>query len=153
MSDIKLITIFADKDFVDSDIFCIRTYTNLEELIPLSAPTGSLPTRGFEVRYELGIDTPCYDDPLLNNHIYEEDELQRMREDHKYCSKIGGYASSLQSYPFEGLYHHPAKPQFCLQIDSEEKVGLMWGDAGTLYIARGTTPGFENSWFSEIQFF
>ena len=38
-------------------------------------------------------------------------------------------------------------------IDSEEKVGLFWGDGGTVYLARGTAPGCEDEWFLDWQCF
>ena len=68
-------------------------------------------------------------------------------------SKIGGYASTIQSEPWWGIRAHPADPKFCAQINSEEKVGLIWGDGGTLYLARGTAAGCEDQWFLDWQCF
>jgi len=48
---------------------------------------------------------------------------------------------------------HLSAPAYCLQINSEEKAGLGWGDSGTLYIARGTAGGCEDQWFLDIQSF
>lgn len=67
-------------------------------------------------------------------------------------SKIGGYTSTIQNYPFE-LDHSIAKPEFCMQIVSEEKLNLMWGDSGIFYIFRGTTKGYEDRWFVDCQFY
>jgi hypothetical protein len=155
LSDIKLITLFVHPDFVDKH-FCIRAYKSLDKLVPLPVPQGATFEKGFEARYELAEDQPHYDDPdliLPKNLANPSQEYDQTIEQFKnqYCSKIGGYASSIQSAPFSDI--HPAKPKFCLQIDSEAKIGLMWGDSGSFYIARGTAPGFEDQWFAECQFY
>ena len=66
-------------------------------------------------------------------------------------TKIGGYASNTQSEPWWGYRDHPSKPRYCFQIDSEEKVGLHWGDGGTVFVARGTAAGCEEEWFVDWQ--
>lgn len=48
---------------------------------------------------------------------------------------------------------HPADPRFCLQINSEEKAGAIWGDGGTIYLAHGTAPGCGDLWFLDWQCF
>jgi uncharacterized protein YwqG len=68
-------------------------------------------------------------------------------------TKIGGYASTIQSEPWWGHTAHPADPKYCLQINSEEKAGAVWGDGGTIYLARGTAPDFLDRWFLDWQCF
>jgi uncharacterized protein YwqG len=48
----------------------------------------------------------------------------------KLCSQLGGYAHWIQGN------ENPGEEDFILlfQLDSEEKVGLMWGDSGLIYI-------------------
>jgi hypothetical protein len=40
-----------------------------------------------------------------------------------------------------------------LQINSEEKAGLIWGDGGTIYVARGIESGALDQWFLDWQSF
>jgi hypothetical protein len=152
LADIKLITIFVSPDFVYSDHICIRAYNDLNGLVPLNPPRAATFPKGFEVGYELAYDIPISSDSVSNN----EEHLTPQPSDvnkftHKVCSKIGGYSSDIQYEPFED--GNLAKPEFCLQINSEMKVGLVWGDSGSLYIARGTAKGYEDKWFFDIQFF
>jgi hypothetical protein len=68
-------------------------------------------------------------------------------------TKIGGYASTIQSELWWDLEDHPANPKFCLQIDSEEKPSVVWTGGGTVYLARGTAPGYESRWYLDCQCF
>ena len=159
LSDIKLLTIFVNQDSKASDtnFYHIRAYKSLENLIPMNVPEGATFDKGFEVSYELAKDNPYSDDPdlIIDKQIDRASpEYEEMIDkfDNRVCSKIGGYASTIQGPVFD-YYNHPANPKFCLQIDSESKVGLMWGDSGTFYLARGTAEGYEDQFFAEIQFF
>jgi uncharacterized protein YwqG len=108
----------------------LRTYTSFEGLIPLTPPSNAPSLKkGFECRWEEAAD--------------EDGDLA--------FTKIGGYPSEIQSEPWWDYQAHPAEPQFCLQINSEEKVGLFWGDAGMVYLARGTADGCQNRWFLDWQ--
>jgi uncharacterized protein YwqG len=164
LSDIKLINIFVRND--DEEVFSIRAYKDLDGLIPMEVPEGATFEKGFEIKYELAADQPIHDDSDLiepmediefDSKEFEERDYMIDKLDHQYCSKIGGYASIIQEDPFPSIavYEsdsiHPAKPKFCLQIDSEEKIGLMWGHSGVLYIGRGTAKGCEDQWFIEYQ--
>jgi hypothetical protein len=66
-------------------------------------------------------------------------------------TKIGGRATKIQSEPWRDYKAHPAEPKYCVQINSEEKPGLIWGDGGAIYLARGTAAGSENRWFLDWQ--
>jgi uncharacterized protein YwqG len=105
--------------------------------------------RGFECRWEKCLDYAEFDDPdvvVPDGFDPSDVHLDNVRR-----TKIGGYASNIQSEPWWGYRHHPAEPSYCLQINSEGKVGLMWGDAGTIFLARGTAAGFEDDWFLDWQ--
>ena len=100
LSDIKLITIFVDRDNWDS--FCIRAYKNLDNLVPMKISEGATFKKGFEVKYELDIDQPVYDDddlvlPKNINLLSLESDTIIDKLENKHCSKIGGYASSIQA--------------------------------------------------------
>jgi uncharacterized protein YwqG len=155
LQDIALITFFVDAEMgelakhngVD---WCLRAYPSASGLVAI-APAGNAPAlkRGFEFRWEACDDHPNYDDPdriVPDGFDDGEVELENLAR-----TKIGGYASSIQSEPWWGYEDHPAAPAYCLQVNSEEKVGLAWGDAGTVYLARGTAEGCKGQWFLDWQ--
>ena len=135
LEDIKLITFFVEPDTAalneeNGNNWCLRAYKSLDGLSPMVAPPDAPKVKkGFECRWEESTDA----------------KIAR--------TKIGGSATHIQSEPWWEYRAHPAAPVYCLQINSEEKVGLGWGDSGTLYIARGTASGSEDDWFLDIQFF
>jgi hypothetical protein len=134
LADIRLITFFVEPETAalneeNGGNWCLRAYRSLEGLAPL-------PTRQDAPKVKKGFE--CH---------WEEGPSNAAR------TKIGGRGSYIQSEPWWGYRAHRSTPTYCLQINSEEKVGLGWGDSGTLYIARGTAAGCEDQWFLDIQFF
>src|SRR5262249_36447153 len=110
--------------------WCLRAYPSLEGLQPMVMPSNAPKVRkGFECRWE-----ECADARAAR-------------------TRIGGKPTEIQAEPGWDYRKHPGAPAFCLQINSEEKVGLAWGDAGMLYLARGTSAGCQDQWFLDIQFF
>ena len=159
LEDIKLITLFADLDAQplardNGDNWVLRAYTSLDGLVELKRPAGAPHLhKGFECSWEAADDHPNYDDPARvvpdgYGDSDEDDSLENLAR-----TKIGGYLSTIQSEAWWDQQDHPAKPQYCLQINSEEKVSLMFGDSGTLYLARGTTDGCRGEWFLDWQCF
>ncbi len=155
LEDLKLITFFvapkagplqkeSGKDW------CLRAYKSLLDVVPLSPPAGAPRVdRSFECRWEESADYPTYDDPgiqLPEGFEASDVDLENVRR-----TKIGGYASHIQSELWWDQRPHPAKPRFCWQIDSEKKAGLAWGDSGMVYLARGTAPGCTDRWFLDWQ--
>jgi hypothetical protein len=156
LQDIALVTFFLDpnvgfKSEVNGRDWCLRPYKSLDTLMPLIAPDDAPKAkRGFECRWEECEDQPVYDDPgILVPNGFDNSDVHLENVHH---TKIGGYASNIQSEPWWGHRQHEGAPRYCFQIDSEEKVGLIWVDAGTIYLARGTAPGFENEWYLDWQF-
>ncbi|MEZ6046322.1 MAG: DUF1963 domain-containing protein [Planctomycetaceae bacterium] len=155
LQDIAVITFFIKPELglmseSNGNDWCVRAYKSLDGLEPMPMPE-EMPEweRGFECQWKEVEDQPVYDDPeLIVPEGFDADEIEL---DNVGMTKIGGYASNIQSEPWWGYRAHPAKPRYCFQIDSEEKVNLMWGDNGRIYIARGTTPGTEDEWFLEWQ--
>ena len=137
LEDITLLTLFVSPETgaleeESGGHWCLRTYPSLRDLAPLEMPAGAPRLmRGFECRWE-----ECVDHSGSKN-------VQR--------TKVGGSASEIQSEPWWDIREHPADPQFCLQIDSEPKVGLAWGDGGMVHLARGTAIGAEGRWFLDWQ--
>ena len=157
LKDIALLTFFASTE--DSELgrengdgWVLRTYQSLEGLTLLSPPPQVPPTgKPFECAWEKMEDHPNYDDP--ERVSVRGARAPRSGFDNVARTKIGGYASTIQSTPWWGHDPHPSQPRFCLQINSEEKAQLAWGDAGTLSIARGTAPGPQEQWFLDWQCF
>jgi len=155
LQDIALLTFFVEPDTGDlekesGDNWCLRTYSTLTGLSPLARPAEAPRLEhGFECRWEAADDQPNYDDPdLVVPEGFDDSEVDL---ENLTRTKIGGYASSIQSEPWWCTEKHPCAPVYALQINSEEKVGLCWGDAGTVYLARGTAPQAANRWFLDWQ--
>jgi hypothetical protein len=155
LKDAALVTFFVAADFgrlarENGKNWHLRAYASTEGLVRLAPPEDAPKAgRGFECRWEACDDHPVYDDPEkkpLAGFDASETDLENVRR-----TKIGGYASNIQSEPWWGRSQHPAAPRYCLQIDSEPKVGLAWGDGGTIYLARGTAAGCEGEWFLDWQ--
>jgi uncharacterized protein YwqG len=165
LEGVALITFFVDPALGDlakenGVNWRIRAYPSLKSLVAMTPPANAAKLkRGFECRWEALDDHPNYDDPdrvmpegfddseeELENAELENAELENLAR-----TKIGGYASSIQSEPWWGYQEHSSAPAYCLQINSEEKVGLAWGDAGTVYLARGTAEGCRDQWFLDWQ--
>jgi hypothetical protein len=136
LADIKLITFFVEPDTAslaeeNGDNWCLRAYKSLDGLTPLAVPPDAPKIKkGFECRWE------------------ETTDAKATR------TKIGGSGSYILSGPWWDYRAHPSAPVYCMQIKSEEKVGLAWGyadEAGTVYLARGTAEGSEDQWFLDIQ--
>lgn len=155
LRDVALITFFVDAEMPEmakenGENWCLRAYPSLDGLSPMAAP-GYAPKlkRGFECRWEERDDHPNDDDPeKVVPDGFDDSEIEIESLPH---TKIGGYAASIQSEPWWAYEEHPAAPAYCLQINSEEKVGLAWGDAGTVYLARGTADGCKDRWFLDWQ--
>lgn len=157
LEDIKLLTFFVSPEFGELSRengadWQLRTYKSLEGLARISALSSAPKVKkGFECRWEEIEDHPHHDDSEMV--IPAGSRRPRTEMENVARTKVGGYASTIQSEPWWGYDPHPAEPKFCLQINSEEKAGLVWGDGGTIYIARGMAAGSTDRWFLDWQCF
>jgi uncharacterized protein YwqG len=154
LEDVKLITFFirsedgvgeARENGID---WRLCAFHSLDGLAPL-APAGAKRRKGLECTWAAADDHPNYDDPAREAVEGFDDssvELENVAR-----TKIGGYVTTVQAEPWWDLEDHPAKPAYCLQIASEEKAGLQFGDGGIVYLARGTADGFRDRWFLDWQ--
>jgi hypothetical protein len=155
LEDLKLITFFVAPKTgplqqENGDDWRLRAYKSLIDLAPLSSPTDAPSlNRGFECRWEECADYPTDDDPEIQ--VPEGFEASDVDLENVRRTKVGGYASHIQSDLWWDSQAHPANPRFCWQIDSEKKAGLAWGDNGMIYLARGTARGYEDRWFLDWQ--
>ena len=155
LADIRLITFFVDPQATEWSRqegldWRLCAYTSLDGLVPLVRPSDAPSlARGFECAWEAIEDHPDLDDPERVEADGFEDPAPD--QDNVVCTKVGGYPSLIQSEPWWDFEAHPACPAYCLQIDSEPKVGLAWGDNGVLHLARGTAAGAGHLWFLDAQ--
>jgi len=157
LSGIQLITFFIDPDLGDVSQengadWVLRAYPSLEGLVRIAAPAGAPKVKkGFECRWEECDDHPTHDDSEMV--IPAGSRRPRTELENVARTKIGGYATTIQSEPWWGYKAHPGEPKYCLQINSEEKAGVFWGDGGTIYVARGTAADYRDQWFLDWQCF
>jgi len=155
LCDVALLSFFIDirrstwgKENLDG--WCLRTYAGLGGLAPLSRPSGAPKgEKPCECRWEVFDDYPKADDPEL----VTVDGVDPLENDlpHVHRTKVGGFPSIIRRELWWDSRAHPAQPKFCVQIDSEPKAALAWGDSGTLYLARGTADGFRDKWYLDWQ--
>ena len=155
LEDIQLLTFFVTADGEprgkeNGDDWQLFAYTSMNELTAMVRP-GDAPSvkRGFECRWEVCDDHPTSDDP--DRVVPEGFDDSEVELDNVPRTKIGGYPSTIQSEPWWDYEPHPAEPKYCLQINNEEKAGVVWGDGGTIYLARGTAEGASGRWFLDLQ--
>ncbi len=157
LEGIQLLTFFVAPDFgvlsqTNGMDWHLRTYVSLDSLVPLPTPDGAPKSKkGFECRWEACDDHPNDDDP----DVIMPEGMRRPRAalENVARTKIGGYVSTIQSEPWWEYSAHPSCPKYCLQIGSEAKAGMVWGDGGMIYLARGTAQGAQNDWFLDWQSF
>jgi len=155
LKDIALITFFVgdnpgDVGLENGEGWLLRAYHSTDGLVPMDVPEGGICGEiGLACSWEEREDYPTADDPdqIVPEGFDPLDDEMEMIE----ATKIGGWAALIQSEPWWECREHPATPKYCMQIGSEDKVDLMWGDCGTLYIGRGTAPGHQEEWFMEWQ--
>jgi hypothetical protein len=157
LAGIQLITFFIDPELLDLSQengrnWVLRTYSSLEGLARLATPADAPKVKkGFECRWEECEDHPNHDDPEMVK--VPGARCPRGGFDNVARTKIGGYATTIQSEPWWGHTAHSAEPRYCLQINSEEKAGAIWGDGGAIYLARGSAADCSDQWFLDWQCF
>ncbi len=154
LSDIRLLTFFVAADASlgreNGEGWCLCAYDSTDGLGNLMMPPDAPRlAKSFECLWQEEEDHPHHDEPELAR--VPGARWPQRGFDNVTRSKVGGYDSSIQSEPWWGRDPHPAEPRYCLQIDSEEKLGLAWGDAGCLYLARGSAAGQRHRWFLDWQ--
>ena len=151
LRDISLITIFIAEDFYGGEtiqarnrndlsdwIWCLRSYAHIEDLVPLVPPNFASSVRPFEAQWlEAQTDYPTHDTmpielpPDIDDRYYEIEGIETVNG-----TKLGGWPSCIQSEPWWDYRNEGKEFEYALQVDSEEKAGWMWGDAGAAYFAR-----------------
>lgn len=141
--DLALIRVFIDPDYHELDplhdpFWKVRTSKSLDGLIAASEPAHGSRIRPQPARWKPINDLPEADD--LPAEV--RDEVRDLWGESFHSSertKIGGWPHVIQWSPvWAPGGEHPARPEYVLQIGSEEKARWMWGDAGVAWFGRGT---------------
>ncbi|QNR25165.1 DUF1963 domain-containing protein [Croceimicrobium hydrocarbonivorans] len=152
LKDIEFISLFIDSeelpnDQANGDLWLIRSYANIEDLVEIDSPEHEFPIKAFPLKVtEVENDFPCWEDcPTEIPEEYKDEYYQHFPNQEGF--KIGGWPTLIQSEISWGPFNeHPAEPEYVFQIDSSEKAHLGWGDSGVAYIGRGTKPGYKDVW-------
>lgn len=151
LKDIQFLTVFINPDSMPDDKpngsgWELRAYNSIEELEEITNPIDG-PIKPFQMKGDVvGNDFPCWEDcPIEIPEEYEEEYYDLFPN--KEGIKLGGWPTLVQSEIFWAPFNeHPATPEYVLQIDSVEKANWSWGQAGIVYIGRGTKPDKRDVW-------
>jgi hypothetical protein len=161
LQDTAFLSVFIDPEshydrggVPNGTCWLLRAYKTLEHLRPVQIPEAHFAIKPLPLTPEIiEQDYPCHDNvpweilDWFNNH-------GEKYYDHFSTTnglKLGGWPSLVQSELYWEYNQLPSQPDFTFQIDSEEKAGWYWGDAGVVYFGRGMAPGQEDTWSIDAQ--
>jgi hypothetical protein len=119
LQDIKVITFFVKGSASalkkeNGKSWCLRAYKSLDGLAPLARPEKAPSVkRGFECRWEACDDYPNHDDP--GRIVPDGFDASEVELDNVARTKIGGYASSIQSEPWWAIRSIPPIQRFAFR--------------------------------------
>ncbi len=148
--DTKLIQVFLNAKELPSspaksgDGWRLLEYKSTADMDVVETPKGSQIYKPFQIKWSISEkpDYPCWEESWNYFDMTEINESEELSDrffeefERHYRTKIGGYASFIQS-PC-GNY------EYVFQISSEEKPGFMVGDNGNLYILKSKA---DNQWY------
>ncbi len=146
IKDINFICVFVDEEKVlsdpESNAVLIRSYENLDDLIPLEQREYSTSIKPFQLEpYLEEHDYPCWDDCPISIPNDFEDNYETLFEN-KSGIKIGGWPSLVQGEIFWTPFNKNSEDvHFVFQIDSIEKANWNWGDGGLGYFGKDIKTG------------
>jgi hypothetical protein len=143
-------------DRPNGDGWAVRAYGALDELRLVDGQVLE-GVRPRQLDWDLVEDYPDWEDLV---EAVDLDRLERLLEGREAADvigsatsgmKLGGWPTLIQSEIFWGrINQHPATPDYCFQLDSEESVGLNLWDSGIIHVGVGTVAG-ERVWVAESQ--
>lgn len=156
LRNLQMITLFAQFEegqlgeafrYEKPGAWVIRTYSSVSDLIEIERPDVDFGFGGAPLTYQLlERDTPDWEDVDL-----ELDEWPKKGLDREFRGRVGGWPTLVQSEIYWAPHNkHPANPKYAFQIDNDPELGLMIGDAGTMYFGRGTGE-HRDQWAMEWQ--
>ncbi|GAB3957392.1 hypothetical protein GCM10028805_50020 [Spirosoma harenae] len=153
VQDIAFITLFIDADTTpvsgnpNGAGWILRTYTSLEDLIPIVQPTFVSAIKPFQMAPEIiDADFPMLEDCPIALPASLEDDYDDLFPNTDGI-KLGGWPTLIQGeIDWPPLNQHSTTPTFAFQIDSVEKAHWQWGDNGVAYFGRDSAIGQESEW-------
>lgn len=149
----QIVTIFIDEENVPYDQqpsgvgWVLRAYTSADGLAPRKNPIAGSTLKAFEVSWtKSDSEGPNWEDAWSIADLSKFNELEGSvdiyydRYKNQLSTKVGGWPSLIQSELRMGPNN------FVLQVDSEEKAGWSYLDAGTMYVGR-----VDGVWVLEAQ--
>lgn len=115
----------------------INWFPDLEEYRheAMATPVDSYPVKEFGLKFSY---RPSFPEPYELDIPEEVESVYWETLIHDSHHQIAGYPSAIQDDPLDGFEQlnasNGAPWQLLLQIDSDEVMGLNWGDAGTIYL-------------------
>ena len=168
LHDLALVTVFIDAEALPAERaangagWAVRTSATTDDLVEVRAPAGTIRAKPFPIRWDAFTeDFPDWEHvpgPLAKEFLDLEEqegisyfdlvERYDITPEAHYATKVGGYPSPWQASGVNTEIYASSptdEPCFVLQIASEEKCGLMWGDNGFLFLERSQAT--DDSWF------
>ena len=157
LDGVELVTVFIDLlelpvDTPNGEGWELRAYPSIDALAPLLEPDRheaedeQLGVRPFPVLWRAHVDMPDRDESPDDAYREFVDGLEDWPETAAYGLKVGGWPKTVQSEVTWTLAGGD-EVEFVLQIDTDEKSGVMIGDGGLAYF--GWTPA--QGWLMEWQ--
>ena len=166
LRDIALLTVFIGLDGealeipdgrANGDGWLVRSYPGLDDLAAINDPPAPAWLRRRLLAWDRIEDLPALEDLL---DIVDGEALDRLLDGGDFGTAVGSPASGTKLGGWPDLiqgeiawHSQPAagSPEFCLQIDSDERLGLNLWDGGAIYLGRQTAGG-SAGWIASAQF-
>lgn len=148
LKDIKFITVFIHENKIfdedNSESYLIRTYNDINELIPLKQVSHPSTIKPFQLEpYLEKNDCPSWENCPISIPEEFEDEYETLFKNEQGI-KIGGWPTLIQGEIFWTPFNKNSEDiNFAFQISSIEKANWNWGDGGVGYFGINTKT---NTW-------
>jgi hypothetical protein len=161
LSSVALVTVFIGPDELpasqrtadgwtwpsNGEGWSLRTYENLDDLVPIEPPDVDFPIKPFPIRWHLAEgEGPDWDDAtqLIDASRFldaqgDDDSLFHDRYHNSEQTKVGGWPALIQS-------DLDTKGDFVFQIGTETKANWSWGDRGIGYFLLDVDGNWQLTW-------
>lgn len=116
----------------DEHHFRLLYHPDPDALASVASAADALPRRG--IAFVPALSLPSVDEVELPADL--EDEYEEIAWSSDTVHQLGGHAMPIQNPVLDYLPHLPDREgwRLLMQIDSEEEIGMVWGDAGRVYL-------------------
>jgi hypothetical protein len=157
LEGVALVTVFMDLldiplDAPNGTAWELRTYASVDDLVPLSRPEPEHEepeVRPFPLLWRPRVELPSHneqlDDPAYREFVQRLWEQDGAPEPNAFGLKVGGWPSTIQGEVYWSPYNRDPV-EFVLQVASDEKSGVVIGDAGAVYFGWSAARGWVMEW-------